>query len=218
MRRNLKNTNRETCETSVKLTFSGPKLGDFQTCGLIAIRSPWVTLHLKIGGWNTIFLLGWPVFRAYSFGKCKFWNDSCEAEHYILILLMDKIWLRICDGWNVAFRPILTISAAWMASQLSAPHLQIRSTFTLHVDVQSGLPDRDSGCFWVLLKEMMGLITNQPQAVKFSSIFRVSPSYTRKITGCAFKTHLVQWMEKTGRHGSIHGRNIWLQIRLPGIL
>ena len=60
---------RETRETSVKLTFSGSKLGIFRP--VATIRSP-VTLHLKIGAWNTIFLLGWPVFRAYSFGKCKF--------------------------------------------------------------------------------------------------------------------------------------------------
>ena len=27
-----------------------------------------VSLHLKIGGWKIIFLLGWPIFRGYEVG------------------------------------------------------------------------------------------------------------------------------------------------------
>ena len=33
-----------------------------------------LTWHLKMDGWNTSFLLGWPIFRGYvSFRECSHW-------------------------------------------------------------------------------------------------------------------------------------------------
>ena len=49
------------------------------------IYPPWNKLqkHLKMDGWNTLFLLGWPIFRCYvSFRECtgfiaRLWLSDC---------------------------------------------------------------------------------------------------------------------------------------------
>ena len=32
--------------------------------------------HLKIDGWKMNFLLGWPIFRAYGFRECIFFENK----------------------------------------------------------------------------------------------------------------------------------------------
>ena len=66
-------------------------------------------------GWNTIFLLGRPIFRCYvSFRECSFRDDNCLNETKGLIILLrfmvmgvePKIGVGPQNGWFIMENPI----------------------------------------------------------------------------------------------------------------
>ncbi len=65
-------------------SWCNPKDFDFSKLILLQIPSPKLTVpssHLKMDGWNTSFLLGWPIFRGYvSFRAGMIW----EMGHFFV--------------------------------------------------------------------------------------------------------------------------------------
>ena len=73
-------------------------------CSSTSIPSLKLTWHLKMDGWNTSFLLGWPIFRCYvSFRECIYQgNGSCKNPPNAKFgkLIDSQVHLRlhgICD-------------------------------------------------------------------------------------------------------------------------
>ena len=57
------------------------------------IYPPWNELpkHLKMDGWNTSFLLGWPIFRCnVSFRECKYWKWPFGKD------VSSELWPSFC--------------------------------------------------------------------------------------------------------------------------
>ena len=80
--------------------------------------------HLKMDGWNTSFLLGWPIFRCYvSFRKGNHppkWilNESCPSK--LVKCKMGYTFLVSCQGYPGMLQACITKAPCWYESTTSA--------------------------------------------------------------------------------------------------
>ena len=68
------------------------------------------SLHLKIDGWKTTFVLGWPIFRGYvSFKECKY------SSYFILCGEFGGLAYLAADCFSqVSHLPLLSVDSEFV--------------------------------------------------------------------------------------------------------
>ena len=62
------------------------------------IRSLKLTQHLQMDGWNTSFLLGWPIFRCYvRFRECISLQMMASLWGEVIVLIIAGVYLGFAD-------------------------------------------------------------------------------------------------------------------------